>query len=156
HFARETDELAVAQRTRSLQRNFQGYSTRAGADILAFGMSSISQTPDHFRQNEKELAAYYRRLDAGELPVSRARFLSEDDRIRRGLFTRRMCDLDVDFDALGRRLGRDLRHYFARELGALAGPAADGLVELTDKGFAVTDTGRLLIRNLAMTFDAYL
>ena len=43
HFARADDELAVAQRQKTLQRNFQGYSTRGGADIYAFGMSSISQ-----------------------------------------------------------------------------------------------------------------
>lgn len=156
HFARETDELAIAQRSHTLQRNFQGYSTRAGADIVAFGMSSISQTPDHFRQNEKELTAYCRRLDAGELPVSRARFLTEDDRIRREVIMRLMCDLALDFTALGDRLGVDFRRYFARELETLAEPAADGLVELTEDALTVTGTGRLLIRNLAMIFDAYL
>ena len=55
HFARPDDELAVAQRNKQLQRNFQGYSTRAGSDIYAFGMSSISQIPDAYWQNEKEL-----------------------------------------------------------------------------------------------------
>ena len=59
HFARAEDELAVAQRQRTLQRNFQGYSTRGGADIYAFGMSSISQVEDFYWQNHKELPAYY-------------------------------------------------------------------------------------------------
>lgn len=156
HFAREDDELAVAQRAHTLQRNFQGYSTRAGADIYAFGMSSISQTPTHYRQNEKNLAAYYARLDAGELPVARACFLSRDDQIRREVIMRLMCDLALDFDALSRRLEIDFRACFARELEALAAPAADGLVTLHDRGLTATDTGRLLIRNLAMIFDAHL
>jgi len=156
HFARESDELAVAQRAGTLQRNFQGYSTRAGADIVAFGMSSISQTPTHFRQNEKDLDAYYAKLDAGELPLCRARMVTAEDRIRREVIMRLMCDLALDFDALGARLGINFREHFAAEIAKFAPAAADGLVEMNAHGLRVTDTGRLLIRNLAMHFDAYL
>src|SRR5690606_24898345 len=53
HFARPDDELAQARRTQRLHRNFQGYSTRAGASLYAFGISAISQTPDIYRQNHK-------------------------------------------------------------------------------------------------------
>ncbi len=156
HFARETDELAIAQREGNLQRNFQGYSTRAGADIAAFGMSSISQTRTHYRQNEKTLPAYYARLEAGELPVARALFLTDDDRIRREVILRLMCDLALDFDALSTRLGIDFRARFAAELATLAKAEDDGLITRSDSGITVTDTGRLLVRNLAMTFDAHL
>lgn len=156
HFAREDDELARAQRTRSLQRNFQGYSTRGGADIYAFGMSSISQTASHFRQNEKSLNAYYARLEAGHLPIARARFLTAEDRIRREVIMRLMCDLALDFDGMSARLGIDFRAHFARELEALRAAAGDGLVEIDARGLTVTATGRLLIRNLAMVFDEYL
>ncbi len=156
HFARETDELAVAQRAHTLQRNFQGYSTRAGSDIHGFGMSSISQTPTHYRQNEKALDAYYKRLDAGELPWTRACFLTQEDQIRREVIMRLMCDLELDYDRLGRALGIDFRTHFAREIESFAGPAADGLVTLHEGGVKVTESGRLLIRNLAMTFDAYI
>jgi oxygen-independent coproporphyrinogen-3 oxidase len=157
HFARETDELAVAQRSRTLWRNFQGYTTRAGADIYGFGMSSISQTPTHYRQNEKTLPEYYAALDQDRLPLHRACFLSEDDRIRREVIMRLMCDLELNFDALSSSLGIDFRAKFAPEIATLAaGPAADGLIEMRPDGFAATDVGRLLIRNLAMTFDAYI
>ena len=156
HFAREDDELAVAQRARMLQRNFQGYSTRAGVDIYAFGISSISQTTTHYRQNEKSLDAYYARLDAGELPVGRARFLTGEDILRRAVIMRLMCDLSLDFRALSRTLAIDFTDHFARELAALAGAVADGLVTVDEDALTVTETGRLLIRNLAMTFDAYL
>ena len=156
HFARETDELAVAQRAHTLQRNFQGYSTRAGSDIYGFGMSSISQTPTHYRQNEKTLEPYYRRLDAGELPWTRACFLTPEDQIRREVIMRLMCDLELDFDRMGGALGIDFRTHFAKEIAAFAAPAADGLVTLSERGIHVTESGRLLIRNLAMTFDAYI
>ncbi len=156
HFAREDDELAVAQRARTLQRNFQGYSTRAGVDICGFGMSSISQTTTHYRQNEKTLGTYYARLDAGQLPVARARFLSDEDILRRQVIMRLMCDLSLDYRALSTTLGIDFPAHFAPELAAFAGPVADGLVNIDENMLAVTESGRLLIRNLAMTFDAYL
>jgi len=156
HFAREDDELAVAQRARTLQRNFQGYSTRAGVDIYGFGMSSISQTTTHYRQNVKTLDAYYARLDAGQLPVARARFLSDEDILRREVIMRLMCDLSLDYRALSKTLAIDFAGHFAPELAAFAGAAADGLVNLEENMLTVTESGRLLIRNLAMIFDAYL
>jgi oxygen-independent coproporphyrinogen-3 oxidase len=45
---------------------------------------------------------------------------------------------------------------FAPELTALAPLAADGLVELSADRLRVTPRGRLLVRNVAMTFDRYL
>jgi oxygen-independent coproporphyrinogen-3 oxidase len=156
HFARPTDELAVAQRAGTLQRNFQGYSTRGGADIYAFGMSSISQTPDTYWQNLKDLPAYYAKVDAGELPCARGYTLNDDDRLRREVIMQIMCNLGVDFDTMSARLGVDFREYFAKELASLDDLAADGLVELGDSRLVVTDIGRLLVRIIAMRFDAYL
>jgi oxygen-independent coproporphyrinogen-3 oxidase len=156
HFARAADELAVAQRAGTLQRNFQGYSTRGGADIYAFGMSSISQSTDTYWQNLKDLPAYYAAVDAGALPSARGYVLSRDDVIRRETIMQIMCNLGVDFDALSARLGVNLREYFARELASLDDLIADGLIELHGPRLVVTDLGRLLVRIIAMRFDAYL
>jgi oxygen-independent coproporphyrinogen-3 oxidase len=157
HFAKENDELTLAQRAGTLQRNFQGYSTHGGADIYAFGMSSISQTDQHYRQNHKSLPGYYGLLDKGELPTAKAFFLSDDDRIRRDVIMRLMCDHALDFDAAGARVGVDFRTYFAPEIERLSGePVEDGLIEMDASGLRCTDAGRLLIRNLAMHFDKYL
>ena len=156
HFALESDELTVAQRQKTLQRNFQGYSTRAGADIYAFGMSSISQTDTHYRQNEKTLPEYYAALDRDALPVARACELTDDDRIRRETIMRLMCDMSLDYHAMSRRLGIDFPRYFKEELAAVRETEADGLVVSREDGITVTENGRLLIRNLAMRFDAYL
>ncbi len=153
HFARPADELAVAQSRKQLQRNFQGYSTRAGADIYGFGMSSISQIPDVYWQNEKELPKYYGALDAGQNPLVRGYVVSDEDKLRRETIMRVMCDLSLDYAAMSQRLGVDFPSYFERELESLASFESDGLVRRFPGGMEVTDNGRLFIRNIAMTFD---
>lgn len=156
HFAREDDELAVAQREKTLQRNFQGYSTCEGADIYAFGMSSISQADGLYWQNVKELPAYYAALDAGKLPLAKGYVMTNEDRIRRETIMRLMCDMELDYAAMSAQLGVNFEEHFALELASLDDMEADGLLIKTPGGFFVTDLGRLLIRNIAMRFDAYL
>jgi len=155
HFARAGDELAVAQRGKTLQRNFQGYSTRGGADIYSFGMSSISQAEGFYWQNHKELPAYYASLDTGNLPLSRGYLMTDEDKVRRTTIMRFMCDLGLDYEAMSKLLGLDFKAHFARELASLDDMEADGLLVKTAQGLSVTDLGRLLIRNIAMRFDAY-
>jgi oxygen-independent coproporphyrinogen-3 oxidase len=153
HFAKPSDELVAAQRNQTLQRNFQGYSTRGNADIYAFGMSAISQIPDVYWQNQKELPAYYAALDAGNTPFPRSYILTDEDKIRRETIMRVMCDLSLDFAQMSILLDINFEKHFARELDALAPFEADGLVRRLAKGIGVTDTGRLFIRNIAMCFD---
>lgn len=156
HFAKTTDELAVAQRQKTLQRNFQGYSTHGGADIYAFGMSSISQADGIYWQNEKELPDYYRVVEAGQLPLHKGYIMTDDDKIRRQTIMRLMCDLGLDYPAMSQKLGINFTDYFAKELASLSDLEADGLLQRTATGLTVTDLGRLLVRNIAMRFDAYL
>jgi oxygen-independent coproporphyrinogen-3 oxidase len=153
HFARPDDELAVAQRRKQLQRNFQGYSTRAGSDIYSFGMSAISQTPEVYWQNEKELPAYGAAVAAGQVPVQRGYVVTAEDKIRRETIMRAMCDLSLDYAAMSAKLGLNFAEHFAAELAALAPFEEDGLVRRSATGLEVTDSGRLFIRNLAMCFD---
>jgi oxygen-independent coproporphyrinogen-3 oxidase len=153
HFAKPNDELAVAQRNKQLQRNFQGYSTRAGSDIYAFGMSSISQIPEAYWQNEKELPKYQEAVDAERVPLHRAYFVTEEDQIRRETIMRVMCDLSLDFTAMSQKLGINFEQHFANELALLAPFEQDGLIRRDAKGIEVTDAGRLFIRNIAMCFD---
>ena len=153
HFARPTDELAVAQKKKQLQRNFQGYSTRAGSDIYAFGMSSISQISEAYWQNEKELPKYEQAINEERLPWQRAYFVTEEDKIRRDTIMRVMCDLSLDYGAMSQRLGINFAEHFANELAALAPFEDDGLVKKSASGLEVTDAGRLFIRNIAMCFD---
>jgi oxygen-independent coproporphyrinogen-3 oxidase len=153
HFAKPTDELAIAQKNKQLQRNFQGYSTRAGSDIYAFGMSSISQIPDAYWQNEKELPKYQEAVDASRVPLHRAYFVTEEDNIRRETIMRVMCDLSLNFATMSQKLGINFEQHFAKELATLAPFEADGLVKRSAGGLEITDAGRLFIRNIAMSFD---
>src|SRR6266566_1806338 len=119
HFARADDELAVAQRQKTLQRNFQGYSTHGGADIYSFGMSSISQADGCYWQNVKELPVYYGALDKGELPFAKGYLMTEDDQVRRQTIMRLMCDLGLDYTAMSQYLETDFATRFAPELASL-------------------------------------
>jgi len=156
HFAKVDDELTIAQHEKTLQRNFQGYSTKAGADIYAFGMSSISQLEDIYAQNTKVVPEYYKMVDAGKLPVEKGYLLTEEDKLRRSVIMRMMCDLELDYAKLSKNLQVDFKTHFEKELNNLDEFVADGLMVLDDNKLTVTNKGRLFIRNIAMTFDAYL
>ena len=153
HFARPDDELAVAQNQKNLQRNFQGYSTFGGADIHAFGMSSVSQIPDAYWQNIKDLKDYYRSLDDGKTPVAKACLLTGLEKKHRTVITRLMCDLSLDYDDLSSNLDINFREEFATSLAGLEDMEKDGLLRRNESGLTVTDAGRLFIRNIAMRFD---
>jgi oxygen-independent coproporphyrinogen-3 oxidase len=155
HFAKPSDELAVAQRTHRLHRNFQGYSTHGGTDIYAFGISGISQTENAYWQNEKELPKYYQALDAGKSPIAKGYLVTEEDKVRRETIMRIMCDLSLNYSQIGQKFGIRFEEFFSREIEALAPLEQDNLIRFTEEGFEVTATGRLLIRNIAMQFDGY-
>lgn len=156
HFARPDDELAVAQRELKLHRNFQGYSTHAGCDLVAMGSTAISSIGDCYAQNSRTLDAYYEHLDANELAVSRGVQLTEDDLLRRAVIGELVCHFQVDFDPIAQRFGIDFEGRFASELAALEPLQEDGLLSRTSHGIQVTPRGRLLIRNICMMFDPYL
>jgi len=156
HFAHPEDELAIAQRNKTLQRNFQGYSTRGGADIFAFGMSSISQAANGYWQNHKDLKDYYPALDKGLMPLAKGYILTKEDQIRRQTIMRLMCDLSLNYAEMSRVLKLDFARHFEKEIDALSEMESDQLITRDNNGFTITETGRLFIRNIAMCFDAYL
>ncbi len=156
HFAKPGDELAVAQREKTLYRNFQGYSTKAGADLYGFGMSAISHFQDIYAQNVKNLPEYYKALDSCALATHIGYRMSEDDQIRKYVIMRLMCDLELDKRAVEKRFQIVFDEYFEDSLMLLEPLAADGLVEVGPDTIRIVGEGRLLLRNIAMCFDAYL
>jgi len=156
HFALPTDELAKARKNGTLQRNFQGYSTRAGTDTWAFGTSAISQIGGIMTQRHKDLDAYYAALDRGEMPVSKAYTLSDDDNLRRDVIMKLMCGLTLRWDDLDVDFGLNSRQYFATEREQLTELASDGLLVHDNFEIRITEKGRLFLRNIAMVFDAWL
>jgi oxygen-independent coproporphyrinogen-3 oxidase len=156
HFAKINDSLAIAQREKTMQRNFQGYSTYKDLDICAFGISSISQTKNSYRQNIKNMAAYEKELMLGRLPVEKGYILTPDDHIRRSVIMRLMCDHALDYTQLSEDLQIDFLAYFSNTIDNLEPMEADGLLVRNDSSLQVTPQGSLYLRNIAMHFDAHL
>jgi len=156
HFALPTDGLAQAQMNGTLHRSFQGYTTHANRDLVNLGVSAIGQVGDLYVQNFKALGDYEGAVASGALPSSRGVRMSRDDVVRRDVIQEIMCNGSVDMAAFERRHDIRFDGYFAGELQRLQVLQADGLVVLADGRIALTPAGRLLMRSVAMTFDAYL
>ncbi len=156
HFAKPDDELARAQRAGTLHRNFQGYSTHAGASLYGFGLSSISQTQQVYLQNHKTLIAYRTALAAGQLPIERGLRLTDEDQRRRTIIMRIMCDRGLDYKKLSAALGLDFAKVYGREIASLQDLAADGIIGMGTNGFSITPVGMPLLRIVATRFDATL
>lgn len=156
HFAKPENELAQAMEKGTLYRNFQGYSTYAGLNLVALGMSSISMLSSLYVQNQKNLPEYYQALDAGNLPVLRGVELTAEDRLRREVIVELMCNFVLDKARIEKKYGIDFDEHFHDALAQLQPFADDGLVNLDPEKLTVTTAGRLLIRNIVMNFDAYL
>lgn len=156
HFAKPDDELTIAQQQGRLHRNFQGYSTQAECDMIAFGISSISKLGAIYAQNHKTEEDYYDALERGELPVLRGVELTADDVLRRSIIQALMCHFELSIESIEIAHLIDFRRYFAPELNDLARMAEAGLVEIGDRWITVLPPGRLLVRAIAMVFDRYL
>jgi oxygen-independent coproporphyrinogen-3 oxidase len=156
HFALPDDELVRAQEAGGLQRNFMGYTTHAGCDLIGFGVSAISHVGESFSQNFRELKKWEAALAAGRQPLWRGLALGDDDRVRAALIGQLMCQGVIDIGAIEARYGIDFAAYFGEALGRLESHIADGLVCSADGRITVTSAGRFLLRSIAMCFDAYL
>jgi len=155
HYARSDDELAQAAAAGQLQRNFQGYSTHAGLDLIGLGISAISQVDGCYTQNDRGLNGYYQALDQGLLPVARGLAPTAEDRLRGAVIAALMCRCQVDFAAIEPQHGIVFGQHFAAELEALQPMLRDGLVQLGPAQLSVTPSGRYLLRAIAMLFDPY-
>ena len=156
HFARPDDPLALELHSRRLTRNFQGYSTHGDADLIGFGASSIGQVGGGYAQNERGVGTYQATVGTGALATARGLELSADDELRRDVIVRLMCHFRLDKAEVAERHGIDFDRTFAAALDRLRPLADDGLVTLGADRLEVTPLGRLLVRNVAMAFDAYL
>ncbi len=156
HFAKKEDELSRALENGTLQRNFQGYSTHAKLEMIALGMSGISQGDNLYYQNEKDLARYYAMLDDGKLPIKKVLSLSAEDKLRRTIIMQIMCKATINYDDFAAETGLNFKELFSDELEMLKPMEADGLVLLLKDRLFITNPGRLFLRNIAMVFDEYL
>lgn len=159
HFAVPEDELARALESRTLSRNFMGYTVKSAPDMIGLGVSAIGEVGSAYAQNQKKLPRYYAAIERGEFPIERGFQLSADDRIRRHVITELMCNFYLDKRAVKERFGIRFDAYFAKELAALAAPdgqIASGFVSVGDDALTVEPLGKLFVRNVTMLFDRYL
>lgn len=156
HFAKPDDELSIAMREKKLYRNFQGYSTNAGADLYAMGITSISQLKNIYAQNYKTEKEYYTAIDNGILPTTKGYRLTEDDHLRREVIMKLMCNFELDFGEIEKQFNINFKKYFAWGLSNLTEMQNDDLLEIDDDSIKVKNMGRMLIRNIAMNFDGYI
>jgi len=156
HFALPDDELARSLDQGSLQRNFQGYATRADCDLIALGASAISRIGHVYAQNARTLEEYHQMLQEGQLPLIRGLVMSRDDEIRRDAIHALLCQSKLSFEAISQRWGIDAKQYFEQDLIALEPLCDDGLVSIDFDQVVITPKGRFLSRVVAMRFDQYL
>ncbi|MBI5021395.1 MAG: oxygen-independent coproporphyrinogen III oxidase [Ignavibacteriales bacterium] len=156
HFAKENDELTIAQKSKTLQRNFQGYSTNAGCDLFGMGMSSISHFTTNYAQNAKTLTEYYHAIDHNRFATEVGYRMSFDDQLRKYVILRLMCDLTLNFHDVENKFNIKFDEYFSESLPKLNPFIEDNLLERKAGELLVTMQGRLFLRNIAMCFDAYL
>lgn len=156
HFAKPQDELFKAIEKGELHRNFQGYTTKGGADLIGIGLTSIGEGRDYYAQNFKEMEAYEASIDAGRLPHERGVSLNEDDRIRQYVIMELMSNFKLDIIRFESVYGVKFATYFAEALEELRPFEADDLITITPESISCLATGTLLIRNIAMAFDAYM
>ena len=156
HFALPEDDMVIARENRTLQRNFQGYSTHRDCDLIGLGVSSISHIGNSFSQNAITTMEYEALIENDRLPVRKGIAIDADDVLRADVIQALMCYDELNFCEFERRYRISFRDYFRDELARLAGLEQDELLEIDEAGIRVKPCGRLLMRNIAMQFDRHL
>jgi len=156
HFAKPEDSLAQAQMQGKLHRNFQGYTTHEECDLVALGVSSISQIGDAYFQNSADIEEYMGQINDSVLPIKRGVILTEEDDLRRAVIKQLICHFNLAFADIERAFDIDFKNHFKEELGNLKPYIEDGLITIDEHHIQVTDKGGLLIRNICMVFDEYI
>jgi len=156
HFAKPEDELFKAIDKGELHRNFQGYTTKGGADLIGIGVTSIGDGVDYYVQNFKDLPTYEETIDKGELPVFKGYKLSDDDILRQFVIMELMSNFSLDMKRVEKEFNINFAEYFDDALKALKEFVEADLVTITEDKIEVSQTGTMLIRNISMPFDAYL
>jgi oxygen-independent coproporphyrinogen-3 oxidase len=155
HFARRDDPLTVALEEGQMRRNFQGYTTDESSALVALGPSGIGSLPSGYVQNDPNIKSYIETVERGRLATVRGIEISSEDRLRRAIIERLMCDLSVDLDAIGRAHGVAGDRLWV-ELDRLSPMVADGLVAIDGSVVTVLPHARHLVRSVCAAFDEYL
>jgi oxygen-independent coproporphyrinogen-3 oxidase len=154
HFAKSSDLLVRRQREGRLHRNFQGYTTDEAAALIGFGTSAIGALPQGYVQNAASTVDYRAAICSGRLATVRGWALTDEDRLRREIIERLMCDLEVDLAEVAGARARSPEDL-STELANLAPMIEQGLIRRSGSTIAIPEHARPLVRNVCMAFDAY-
>jgi len=154
HFAKPNDELFAALANGTLHRNFQGYTTKGGADLIGIGITSIGECKRHYAQNHKDMDEYEKAIDSGKLPYAKGIYLSDEDLLRKSVIMSLMSNFGLNIKAVEEEFGINFFKHFKNELEELKNLSE--FVDISPVKISVNDTGTLIIRNIAMCFDEYL
>ncbi|KIM03489.1 MAG: coproporphyrinogen III oxidase [Sulfurovum sp. AS07-7] len=156
HFAKPQDELFGAIAKGELHRNFQGYTTKGGANLIGIGLTSIGEGSRYYAQNTKDMSIYENALDNGRLPFERGIELSDDDFLRKEVIMELMANFSVDMKRVSEHFAIDFKAYFSDAIDELEHFKEAGLIEISEDKIKANSTGAMLIRNIAMPFDAHM
>jgi oxygen-independent coproporphyrinogen-3 oxidase len=156
HFAKPQDELFLAIEKGELHRNFQGYTTKGGADLIGIGLTSIGEGHDYYAQNFKDMKAYEDAIENDRLPFERGIVLNDDDQIRQYIIMELMSNFKLDIKRFEKRFNVSFKEYFSDAIAALEPFVEEELVTMSEESIECSQTGTLLIRNISMPFDAYM
>jgi len=156
HFAKEDDELFKSLAKGELHRNFQGYTTKGGTDLVGIGLTSIGEGPNYYAQNYKEMQSYEAAIDEGKLPFWRGVELNTDDRVRKSVIMELMANFVIDKERVEKEFAIVFNDYFADAIEALQIFVDEGLVSIDKRYIKVSETGAMIVRNIALPFDAYM
>jgi len=156
HFAKPDDELFTAIAKGELHRNFQGYTTKGGANLIGIGLTSIGEGSRYYAQNTKDMSEYEKAIDNGKLPFERGVHLSDDDFLRKAVIMEFMANFSIDISRIESEYNIIFKDYFSEAIVELNEFMEAGLLEMSDYKISANKTGAMLIRNIAMPFDAYM
>ncbi|ASM35462.1 coproporphyrinogen III oxidase [Campylobacter sputorum subsp. bubulus] len=154
HYAKENDELFKALNNGTLHRNFQGYTTKGGADLIGIGLTSIGEGIRHYAQNYKEMSEYEKAIDENKLPFFKGVLLNQEDILRKSVIMGLMSNFMVNIKDIENKFNINFFDHFKSSLSKL--DSLKDFIDISPNFIKVTPTGTLLIRNIAMCFDEYM
>tara|TARA_R110002051_G_scaffold18723_1_gene53515 strand:+ start:858 stop:2222 length:1365 start_codon:yes stop_codon:yes gene_type:complete len=148
HFALKTDSLYKAMDTKTMHRNFMGYTDFKTQLMIGLGVSSISDSWYGFAQNVKTVEAYQDAITQNEIPVYRGHILNEEDLIIRKHILNLMCTLQTAWSPSSLYL-----EEMPQIVDDLREMQADGLINIKESSITILERGRPFVRNVCMAFD---
>lgn len=146
HFVRPDDALAKAEQEKTLQRNFQGYTTDTAQALLGFGVSAITTLPASYVQNTSDYIEYEKAIRDDQLPVARGIALSKNDIERRDIIMSLMCTMKAPIN----------QDKYALEFEQLQPFFEQDDIEYREGILRINSQARPYLRLIAANFDSYL